>query len=75
MGKPIVSTWVRECVNNMPLVSATKTREEFIEAIRRAATEQDDVQRKARIAFALQNTWQDRADTAIRHLEECGLFP
>jgi len=73
-GKPVVSTWVRECVKNMPLISATRTPEEFAEAIRQAANEQGTVQRNARMNFARQNTWQVRAETAIRHLEECGLL-
>jgi hypothetical protein len=74
MGRPVVSTWVRECVNNMPLVSATRTPEQFTEAIRKAVNDQDPALRAARMDFARQNTWQVRADTAIRYLEECGLF-
>ncbi|MCW3097588.1 MAG: hypothetical protein JWL77_3206 [Chthonomonadaceae bacterium] len=74
MGKPVVTTWVRECRNNRPLVSATRTPEEFAEAIRQAVSEQGDAQRSARIAFAHTNTWQVRAETAIQYLEEAGLF-
>ena len=74
MGKPVVTTWVRECRNNMPLVSATQTPEAFTEAIRQGATEKDDTLRNARIAFARKNTWQVRGETAIRYLEEAGLF-
>lgn len=74
MGRPVVSTWVRECVNNMPLVSATRTPEEFTEAIRKAVNDQDPALREARMAFARKNTWHVRGETAIRHLEECGLI-
>ena len=74
MGKPVVSTWVRECANNRPLVSATRTPEEFTEAIRHAAGEQDPALREARMAFARENTWRVRGETAIRVLEECGLL-
>jgi len=74
MGKPVVTTWVRECRNNRPLVSATQTDAEFAEAIRQAVNEKDDSQRKARMAFAARNTWAARADSAIRILEENKLF-
>ena len=73
-GKPVVTTWINECRRNMPLVSATRTPEEFIAALRHAVNEPDDRAHEARIAFALQNTWRDRARQAIEFIRSSGLF-
>jgi len=73
-GKPVVSTWVRECRRHAPFVKATQDVEEFVAAIRDAATGNDEVTAADRIAFAMKNTWQDRARTAIEHLQASGLL-
>lgn len=73
-GKPVVSTWINECRLNMPLVAATRTPEEFIAALRQAVNEPDTRNREARIAFAMKNTWQDRARQAIELMRSSGLF-
>jgi teichuronic acid biosynthesis glycosyltransferase TuaH len=73
-GKPVVSTWINECRLNMPLVSATQTPEEFIAALRAAANEPDQSASEARMAFARQNTWQERARRAIELIRSSGLF-
>ena len=73
-GKPVVSTWVRECRHHVPLVYAAKDTIEFISAIRKAAGENDAAHIDERIEFALQNTWEKRAQTALSHLKANGLF-
>lgn len=73
-GKPVVSTWITECRLNMPLVSATQTPEEFVAAIRAAANEPDGSATEARVAFARQNTWADRARQAMELMRNSGLF-
>lgn len=73
-GKPVVSTWIRECCRHVPLVYATKDTAEFISAIRKAAGENDAAHIDKRIEFALQNTWEKRAQTAFSHLKANGLF-
>lgn len=73
-GKPVVSTWCRECRNHEPLVRAARTPEEFAAALERAAAENgaEDVAR--RVEFARRNTWKDRADSAVAILRRLGLF-
>jgi glycosyltransferase involved in cell wall biosynthesis len=73
-GKPVVSTWINECRRNMPLVSATRTPEEFVAALRQAANEPDQRAREARMAFARRNTWQERGRHAIDLIRNSGLF-
>lgn len=73
-GKPVVSTWITECQIRMPLVSATRTPEEFVAALRAAANEPDQTASEARRAFARQNTWKDRGREAIKLIRSSGLF-
>lgn len=73
-GKPVVTTWVRECYRQAPYVQATHTVEEFVAAIRQSVTANDAIQNQARIDFALQNSWDVRAQDALRHLYENGLL-
>ena len=64
-GKPVVSTWIRECRRHTPHVLAAQNADEFVCAIRQAATEnsREDVAR--RMDFGLQNTWKVRAQNAV----------
>jgi teichuronic acid biosynthesis glycosyltransferase TuaH len=73
-GKPVVSTWINECRRTMPLVAATRTPEEFVAALRMAANEPDQRASEARMAFAMQNTWQVRACAAIAVMRSNGLL-
>jgi hypothetical protein len=73
-GKPVVSTWLRECVRLQPLVTPTKTNEEFADAIRREITENSPEKIAARIEFARKNTWANRAEDALRLIESSGLL-
>ena len=72
-GKPIVSTWVEECRRN-PFVMAAQDTDEFANAIRRAVEDVSAVKAQERIEYALANTWEHRAETAIQKLTEHGMF-
>ncbi len=72
-GKPIVSTWLAECVRN-PLVKATHTPEEFAEAIRHELASDTAAARQARIAFALEKTLDQRAEQAVDIMREQGVL-
>ena len=73
-GKPVVATWLRECRRHAPYVYSAQSVTDFVEAIRRSIAEDSDVLREARIAFAMQNTWEDRARNALDHLRATGLL-
>ncbi|HLK58710.1 MAG TPA: glycosyltransferase [Chthonomonadaceae bacterium] len=73
-GKPVVSTWVRECVRHAPYVRAAENTEAFVGAIRQAVADNDAAAVTARIAFALQNTWDVRAREALKHLKANGVL-
>lgn len=73
-GKPIVSTWTRECARHAPYVMAARTSEEFIAAIKAAVGDDSPERRARRTQFAMQNRWEDRADSAIQVLTQAGLF-
>ena len=73
-GKPVVSTWINECRLAQPHVRATKTPQEFIDALRDAVNEPDQRAHDERISFARQNTWADRARTAISVLQSRSLL-
>jgi glycosyltransferase involved in cell wall biosynthesis len=74
-GKPVVTTWTRECQLAQPHVRATRTPAEFIRALRDAVAEPAGRGRDERIAFAQQNTWDHRAVQAVAVLREHGLLP
>ncbi len=67
-GKPVVTTWLRESVRHTPLVNATRNAYEFVCAVRKAVSENSKAQADARITFAHQNTWENRAHTALNYL-------
>jgi glycosyltransferase involved in cell wall biosynthesis len=73
-GKPVVSTWCRECRNHEPLVRAARTPEEFASALVRAASENSPADVALRVEFARLNTWKDRADSAVAILRRLGIF-
>jgi glycosyltransferase involved in cell wall biosynthesis len=74
-GKPIVSTWLAECIKAQPLVRATRDAAEFVEAIRNELACDSVGARRKRIAFALENTWEHRAQQAVEWLGSQGLLP
>lgn len=74
-GKPVVSTWCRECVGYEPLVRATQSVDEFVNAIALAAAEQTSGHVASRVKFARQNTWADRAAAAMKVLRQQGIVP
>lgn len=74
-GKPIVSTWTRECARHAPYVNAAGTAEQFTEAVRSAVSGDTPEQRAARTQFAMHNRWEDRAVAAIGILSRAGLLP
>ena len=73
-GKPVVSTWTRECARHAPYVKAARTAEGFTQAIKSAASGDTPELRGARTRFALQNRWEDRAATATDILAGVGLL-
>jgi hypothetical protein len=73
-GKPVVSTWLRECRRYAPHVHAARSTEEFISAIQEAVRGETPERSAARIALASRNTWHDRAGEAIQRLCERGLM-
>lgn len=73
-GKPVVSTWLNECQLAQPHVRATKTPQEFIDALRDAVNEPDQRAHDERVSFARQNTWADRARTTISVLQSRNLL-
>ena len=72
-GKPVVTTWTRECVLAQPHVRATRSTAEFTAAVRDAVEHPDPAAREERMAFARRNTWDDRARRALQVLGEEGL--
>jgi glycosyltransferase involved in cell wall biosynthesis len=73
-GKPVVSTWIRECVHHAPMVRATRSPPEFVAAIRAALARESIADSAERTKFALRNTWADRAANAVAMMESIGLF-
>jgi UDP-galactopyranose mutase len=74
-GIPVVSTWIRECVEQPVGVIATKTVDEFVFAVERAAADASPDAIAARVHFAMNNRWQDRAREAVDILTNTGLLP
>ncbi len=74
-GKPVVTTWTRECVLAQPYVRATQTPSEFAAAVQDAVEHPDQRTRAERIAFAERNTWDHRARAALAVLRQEGLLP
>ena len=73
-GKPIVSTWVRECRRYAPYVTAAKDVDAFVEAIRRAVEDNSPEAAAQRVAFASKNSWHDRAVEALEQIKAAGLL-
>lgn len=73
-GKPVVSTWTRECARHAPFVVAARTAAEFAAAIKTAIADDTPDLRANRTRFALQNRWEDRAAAAIKTLDQAGLL-
>jgi glycosyltransferase involved in cell wall biosynthesis len=60
MGKPVVSTNMREIRQFSDVVYIANSKNEFIEKIKLALKGQDINEKKKRIETALKNTWTDR---------------
>ena len=73
-GKPLITSWTRECWKYAPYVHATHDAAEFAEAIRQEIEADSPDAAAARIAFAMQNTWDHRARAAIDILLEYKLL-
>ncbi len=74
-GKPVVSTYINECVRHSQWVYPAKTPSDFADAIGRAVSENTPQRAAERIEFAMRNRWQDRAAEAARVLRQYGLWP
>ncbi|MDX5475381.1 MAG: glycosyltransferase [Bacillaceae bacterium] len=68
-GKPVVSTNLPECFL-CEHVDVASNHMEFINTVKKRL--RDPGESKYRIDFALQNTWSDRADEAIRIIKKIG---
>jgi hypothetical protein len=73
-GTPVVSTWIRECVRQAPMVAATKNVDEFVAAVEHAAADNSPESIAKRVSFAMCNRWEDRANEAIALLKNDGLL-
>jgi GT2 family glycosyltransferase/glycosyltransferase involved in cell wall biosynthesis len=65
-GKPVVSAKLPELEPLSELLYFAEGPEEFCSQIDRALAERDTVLERKRIAFASENTWEDRFDTLDR---------
>jgi glycosyltransferase involved in cell wall biosynthesis len=68
-GIPVVSTPIPQVVKLAPAVRIGSTKEEFLAQIDDAVAN-PDLLKKERIALARENSWEARAKTAIKRLEE-----
>jgi glycosyltransferase involved in cell wall biosynthesis/polysaccharide pyruvyl transferase WcaK-like protein len=66
LGKPVVTTPIREILTYRDLVYVADGAEEFVVQLDRALAEDDPVVRDRRTALARQNTWDDRIDEVDR---------
>ncbi|HVT81411.1 MAG TPA: glycosyltransferase [Phycisphaerae bacterium] len=73
-GKPVVTTWIRECRRHGPLVRATQTPEQFVTAIRESLAECSPADVARRLAFSRAHTWKARAAEAADILDRTGLW-
>ena len=72
-GKPVVSTWMQECRRHSPYATAARDVDAFVSAIEAELRTNTPEKAAARISFAKQNTWDNRAEQAARHLLDAGL--
>ena len=68
-GKPVVSTWLRECRNASPWATAAPDVAGFVQAIRNAAVD-PTAGADSRIHYARMNTWSVRAENALQILQD-----
>jgi glycosyltransferase involved in cell wall biosynthesis len=73
-GKPVVSTWLRECRRYAPYVMAARNIDEFVDSIQSAVAANSEGEIAARVAFAKRNSWTIRAREALQVLAEIGLL-
>ena len=73
-GKPVVTTWMRECIRLSPLVTATRSAGEFVSTIMAAAENDTPALQAGRTELAMLNRWEDRAARALLLLSENGLL-
>lgn len=70
LGKPVVSTNIREIRQFSDVVYIGNNKNEFIEKIKLALNEQDINEKKKRIETAVKNTWTDRLRKVNQELEK-----
>jgi glycosyltransferase involved in cell wall biosynthesis len=70
LGKPVVSTNIREISQFSDVVYIANSKNEFIEKIKLALKDQDINKRKKRIETAVNNTWTDRLRKVNQELEK-----
>lgn len=66
-GKPVVSTGLPECILQNNLIDVAHSANDFIKKVRCRLKDPGDTQ--ARIDFALANTWNDRANQAMKLID------
>jgi hypothetical protein len=74
-GKGVVTTWLNEAVLARPWASPTKSAEEFVATLRRELAGDSAEKKRARVEFALQNTWEVRAAEAMAAMRAEGVMP
>lgn len=72
-GKPIVSTNLRESRLHDAYIQVTQTEDEFVQAIVRAVENDTPEKIEARLHFARENTWQQRAETVVNAMRVAGM--
>lgn len=73
-GTPVVATRIHECTLIPELVHAAPDPRSFADAIAEAVKSDSHDAVRRRVEYGLQNTWEDRADSAAAHMLEAGLF-
>jgi hypothetical protein len=70
LGKPVVGTNVRELASRPQVVRVGRTAEEFAARVGEAvAASKDPAERERMTRFALANTWEHRAEVALKVIE------
>jgi glycosyltransferase involved in cell wall biosynthesis len=73
-GLPVVSTTLPELADFVPLVHMARHGDEFLQQVEHALSARTGQPQSARLAFARQNTWEERAETIssciVRKLRE-----
>lgn len=74
LGKPVISTWIAECVRHSEWVTPVRTPEAFARTVHQLLKENTPERIAARQAFAQRNSWEQRTEAAFNALHDGGLL-